>query len=155
MIINFLNPTLFVGWLIASFLIISLLTSFGFNTGGLSVHMNNNIKDIQNTEIKKELQEKKDALESMLGKFNTKDKTYSTNQRNNSATFTIILSFIFALMIAIGSTVWFYFFGSFIVHYRKTLKILFINKLINAFGVVFLCIGVYFVYSCIKMIFFK
>ena len=34
--LNFLNPTLFFGWLISSFIALSFAASLGFNTGGLS-----------------------------------------------------------------------------------------------------------------------
>jgi threonine/homoserine/homoserine lactone efflux protein len=152
LIINFLNPTLFVGWLVASFLIISLFSSFGFNTGGLYMHINDNVRGIDNTEITIKFQEKQDALESIIGSFNKKDQKNTENQIERSETHTIILSFIFALMVAIGSTGWFYFFGSFIVNHRKALRIRMINKLINILGIFLLIIGSYFVYSGIKLL---
>ena len=48
--INFLNPTLFIGVLTSSFFVISLIASLGFNTGGLAGKMNNNLKEISNIE---------------------------------------------------------------------------------------------------------
>ena len=44
--INFLNPTLFIGWLTSSFFVISLMASMGFNTGGLDTMINQNVKEI-------------------------------------------------------------------------------------------------------------
>jgi threonine/homoserine/homoserine lactone efflux protein len=152
LIINFLNPTLFIGWLIASFLIISLFSSFGFNTGGLSRHINDNVRGMDNPEITRKFQEKKDALESIMGKFHSGNRDNPEEQIEYTTTFTIILSFIFAFMVALGSTAWFYFLGSFIVRHRKSLKMKIINKLINILGVVFLIIGTYFVYSGIQLL---
>ena len=34
--INFLNPTLFIGWLTSSLLVISIIAALGFHTGGLA-----------------------------------------------------------------------------------------------------------------------
>ena len=51
--INFLNPTLFIGVLTSSFFVISLIASLGLNTGGLAIKMNQNVKEISTIEGKK------------------------------------------------------------------------------------------------------
>ncbi len=51
--INFLNPTLFIGLLTSSFFVISLVASLGLNTGGLAGIMDHNVKEISNIEGRK------------------------------------------------------------------------------------------------------
>ncbi len=46
LMINFLNPTLFLGVLTSSFFVISLIAALGLNTGGLSGRMDDHIKEI-------------------------------------------------------------------------------------------------------------
>jgi threonine/homoserine/homoserine lactone efflux protein len=50
LIINFCNPTLFIGWLTSTFLVISFVTSLGINTSGLELFLDQNIKEIGNSE---------------------------------------------------------------------------------------------------------
>ena len=49
--VNFLNPSLFIGWLLSSFLIMSVVSDLGFNTGGLENVLNNNIVSAINEPI--------------------------------------------------------------------------------------------------------
>jgi len=51
--INFLNPTLFIGVLTSSFFVISLIASLGLNTGGLAGKMDENVEKISNIEGRK------------------------------------------------------------------------------------------------------
>jgi len=51
--INFLNPTLFIGWLTSSFFMISFMASLGFDTGGLDTIIHQNVKEINNIVDKK------------------------------------------------------------------------------------------------------
>jgi threonine/homoserine/homoserine lactone efflux protein len=50
LMINFLNPTLFIGSLTSSFFVLSLIASLGFHTGGLAVKMDQNLKEINKIE---------------------------------------------------------------------------------------------------------
>lgn len=45
---NFLNPTLFLGWLSSSFIVISPVTALGFNTGGLDKSVDHSFETINN-----------------------------------------------------------------------------------------------------------
>jgi len=53
LMINFLNPTLFIGVLTSSFFVISLIASLGLNTGGLAGKMEQNVKEINSIEGQK------------------------------------------------------------------------------------------------------
>lgn len=48
-LINMLNPTLFFGWMTSTFITMSLVTSLGFNMGGLQDSINNTLKAVENS----------------------------------------------------------------------------------------------------------
>jgi threonine/homoserine/homoserine lactone efflux protein len=147
--INFLNPVLFVGWLISSFLIISLLASLGYNTGGLSEQINNNIHKIENEEIAEQIHNRKDILNSIVDEIDIQQENKVLKPMGDSYKYTLFLSLVFALMVAAGSTIWFYFLGNFIVARRSLFKGATINKIINGLGILLITIGVYFLYSSV------
>ena len=156
LMVNFLNPALFVGWLIASFLAITLVSSLGYNTGGLSMQMNHTIHDIENSELNREIQEKKDALENVVGKFKEKtDQASSNNENNGNGTERFILSWLFALSVASGSTFWFYFLGNFVVKWRRLFNPNTINRLLLFLGIALILLGVFFLFSSVRDLFFR
>ena len=155
LMVNFLNPTLFVGWLIASFLAITLVSSLGYNTGGLSMQMNHTLHDIENTELNKEIQEKKDVLENVVGKIEKESDQVSLEyEKNNNGTERFILSWLFALSVASGSTFWFYFLGNFVVKWRRLFNPNTINRLLSFLGIALILLGVFFLFSSIRDLFF-
>jgi len=139
--INFFNPALFISWLVSSFLAISLVTSFGFDTGGLSNQMSHGIEDVHSSEINHELEEKKLAIEEVLGSI---DSSKTVQKTANSHMYILSLSFVYALMVSFGSSLWFYTLGSFVVKKRHLFKTQTINKIIHSLGLFLLVIGIYF-----------
>jgi hypothetical protein len=87
--INLTNPSLFIGWLVASFITFSFVSSIGFNTGGLDILLNanvNSVSEITGTE------------------FENLDSLYIPQENINSETVTdslpvIILSLVFAFSV--------------------------------------------------------
>lgn len=108
--LNFLNPTLFLGWITSSFFVLSLVTSLGFNTGGLDKNIGDNFKEINKIEGKST--QLKPEAPSYL-KFD------SVKLVNHNATeeevahfpkyFPLLLSFFYALFLSVGSILWFYY----------------------------------------------
>ncbi len=139
--INFFNPALFISWLVSSFLAISLVTSFGFDTGGLSRQMSEGIEDVHSREINHELEEKKHAIEDVIGSI---DSSKTDSKEGNSHLHIVSLSFVYALMVSFGSSLWFYSLGSFVVKRRHLFKTQTINKIIHTLGLFLLGIGIYF-----------
>jgi len=139
--LNFFNPTLFIGWLVSSFLVINLVSSFGFDTGGLNSQMTHGIEDIQDKEINQQLEERKHALEEVLGNI---DSTETVPQTANTHVYIIALSFLYALMVSLGSTLWFYSLGSFVVNKRHLFRTSTINKIIHILGLFLVGVGIYF-----------
>ncbi len=149
--INFLNPTLFIGWLTSSLLVISFIAALGFHTGGLAIKIDQNAKEIGNIEGKK-IESRHDSVIKKLDNFQIlKIKDRQVDQTIFPASFHLTISICYALFIAFGSIVWFYLLAILIVRYRTRINIKIISGFIKSLGV-FLCfIGCYFGYQAIKM----
>ena len=149
--INFLNPTLFIGWLTSSLVVISFIAALGFHTGGLAIKVDQNAKEISNIEGKKIESKHDSALKKLDNLQILKIKERKAEQTIFPASFHLTISICYAFFIAFGSIVWFYLLTFLIVRYRKRINIKIISGFIKSLGV-FLCfIGCYFGYQAIKM----
>jgi threonine/homoserine/homoserine lactone efflux protein len=149
--INFLNPTLFIGWLTSSLVVISFIAALGFHTGGLAIKVDENAKEIGNIEGKK-IESNHDSALKKLDNFQIlKIRERKVDQTIFPASFHLTISICYAFFIAVGSIVWFYLLTFMIVRYRKRINIRIISGFIKSLGI-FLCfIGCYFGYQAIKV----
>ena len=148
--LNFLNPTLFLGWITSSFFVLSLVTSLGFNTGGLDKNIGDNFKEINKIEGKST--QLKPEAPSYL-KFD------SVKLVNHNATeeevahfpkyFPLLLSFFYALFLSVGSILWFYYLAMLLSKFRHRINILIVNRIIQALGIVLCLFGVFLGYKAI------
>jgi threonine/homoserine/homoserine lactone efflux protein len=149
--INFLNPTLFIGWLTSSLLVISFIAALGFHTGGLAIKIDQNAKEIGNIEGKKIESRHDSAIKKLDNYPKLKFREHQVDQTIFPASFHLVISICYAFFIAVGSIVWFYLLAFMIVRYRKRINIKIISGFIKSLGI-FLCfIGCYFGYQAIKM----
>jgi threonine/homoserine/homoserine lactone efflux protein len=138
-VINLTNPTLFIGWLVASFITLSVASSIGFNTGGLDIIVNKNVNtvsEIAGTEFEK-LEDLKD------------DQEPNSKSTLSDSPPVIVLSFIFALSVGLGVLIWFDQLSRFIIKHRDKIKVHLLNKIILFLGIVLLILGVYLAYQAI------
>jgi threonine/homoserine/homoserine lactone efflux protein len=142
--INFFNPTLFIGWLTSSLLVISFVATLGFQTGGLSVKIDENVKVINNIEGVKI-----DTLKSLS--FNQFDNFIIHNDTNHQEElskypekFHLAISICFAFFIAVGNISWLYLLAFLITRYRQNINIKIINTMVHAMGIILCFIGIYF-----------
>src|SRR5664279_513077 len=136
--INFLNPTLFIGWLTSSLLVISFIAALGFHTGGLAIKVDQNAKEISNIEGRK-IESNHDSVLKKLDNFQLlKIKERKVDQTVFPASFHLVISICYALFIALGSIVWFYLLTFLIVRYRQRINIKIISGFVKSLGV-FLC----------------
>jgi threonine/homoserine/homoserine lactone efflux protein len=144
--INFLNPTLFIGVLTSSFFMISLIASLGLNTGGLAGKMEQNVKEINNIEGRKT--ENSQALS--IKKFDNinigKNKDHLQDQTIYPVYFHLFISICYALFLSVGSIIWFFLMTFLIVRFRKRINIKIISVFIKSLGVVLGLFGLYFGY---------
>jgi hypothetical protein len=136
-----LNPTQFIGGLISSFFVISLLASLGFNTGGLESKMNSNVKEISSINgknLEEKIPERFRKVENAAAD-NDKEKVYPSY-------FHVIISIFYSLFLSLGGLVWFYMLAWILAKYRLRMNIKILTSLIKAFAISLCLIGLYFGY---------
>lgn len=150
-LLNFLNPTLFIGWLTSSFIIISIVSSLGFNTGGLDTMIDQNVQQINNIEGKK-IDTAKPISYIKVDSLNLKQQ--EQNKVNNARLpnyFPLLISISYALFLSIGSIIWFYYLAYFLVKYRNKINVVVVNRIIQGLGVALCCFGLFLGYTALKM----
>jgi threonine/homoserine/homoserine lactone efflux protein len=149
--INFLNPTLFIGVLTSSFFVISLIASLGLHTGGLAGKMDQNVKEISHIEGRKidnsQVLSIKQFDKIQIGK----NKVHQQDQTIYSASFHLVISMCYAFFLALGSIIWFFLMAFLVVRFRRRINIKVISAIINSLGVVLCLIGLYFGYLAVRM----
>jgi threonine/homoserine/homoserine lactone efflux protein len=149
--INFLNPTLFIGWLTSSLLVISIIAALGFHTGGLAIKIDQSAREISNIEGKK-IESDHDSVIKKLDNFQIlKIKERHVDQTVFPPSFHLLISICYAFFIAVGSIVWFWLLAFLIVRYRTRINIKIIAGFVKSLGVFLCCIGGYFGYQAIRM----
>ena len=149
--INFLNPTLFIGLLTSSFFVISLVASLGLNTGGLAGIMDHNVKEISNIEgrkieVSKSLPpEKFDYVKKLFGNVHQQDDTIYPQY------FHLVISICYAFFISLGSIIWLYLLSLMLVRFRLRINVRIISAFIRSLGVVLCMFGFFFIYLSTKM----
>ena len=150
--INFFNPTLFLGWLTSSLLVISFIAALGFQTGGLAVKIDQNAKEIGNIEGKKIESSKDLALKKLDNISILKNRDHQVDQTVFPASFHLAISICYAFFISVGSIIWFYLLTFLIVRFRKRINIKIISAFVKSLGVVLCLFGLYFGYQAVRML---
>jgi threonine/homoserine/homoserine lactone efflux protein len=146
--INFFNPTLFIGWLTSSLLVITILAAMGFQTGGLAVKIDQNAKEISNIEGSKIENSQTLHLQNIqLPKI----KNHKEEPKVFPPHFHLAISICYAFFISVGSIIWFYLLTYLIVRFRKRINIKYISLFVKSLGVILCFIGLYFGYQAIRM----
>lgn len=149
--INFLNPTLFIGWLTSSLLVISFIAALGFHTGGLALKLDKNAKEIGSVDFKKIESQQDFALRKLDSIPLLKNRDREVDETGFSPSFHLVISICYALFIAMGSIIWFYLLAFLIVRYRSRINIKIIMAFIKGLGIFLVVTGVYFGIQAVKM----
>lgn len=149
--INFLNPTLFIGVLTSSFFVISLIASLGLNTGGLEGKMGQNVDEISNIEGKKIDKSQGISLEHFQNIHIGKDKARIIDQTVYPDYFHLIISICYAFFLSLGSIFWFFLLAFLIVRFRKRINIKVISLFIKGLGIILCLFGLYFGYMAVRI----
>lgn len=131
--LNFLNPTLFLGWLTSSFITISFVAYMGFNTGGLDRMLTRNVEEINKTN----LADSKQLIAtdySFISK--SQDTALAPSRTKANVYYPLIISGLYAFFLSLGSIFWFYLFSIFLVKYRTRIKVQYLNLIVNGLGIV-------------------
>jgi threonine/homoserine/homoserine lactone efflux protein len=149
--INFLNPTLFIGVLTSSFFVITLIASLGWNTGGLAGKMNENVKEISNIEGRKIDTSTVLSIEQFDNFQKFKNKGRQQDQTVYPVYFHLIISICYAFFISFGSIIWLVLLSFMIVRFRQRINIKIISVFIKSLGIVLCLFGLFFVYLSTRM----
>jgi threonine/homoserine/homoserine lactone efflux protein len=150
--INFLNPTLFFGWMVSSFIVLSFAASAGFATGGLASSVDENIEQIR--KIDHSITEKPeipsylkiDTLE-ILRKNSVPAKSGPLPSHSH-----LLISLFYSFFLAAGTVLWFFLLTFLLVRYRKKINISIINHLVQGLGLILCLFGLFFGYSALKLL---
>ena len=150
-LLNFLNPTLFLGWLTSSFIVISMVAALGFNTGGLDKSVDSSFNSLNKTGEDSAL--KKKAL-SYLGIDSTKVMELEPvpTESSSSKYFPLLLSASYAFFLSLGSIIWFFYLAYLLAKYRSRININTVNVLIRSLGWVLCLFGLFLGYKAITML---
>jgi threonine/homoserine/homoserine lactone efflux protein len=153
LMINFLNPTLFIGSLTSSFFVISLIASMGFHTGGLATRIDENVKVISKIESVRKV----DSIKLSHEQFNKiqipKMRDHKPEPAKFPKNFHLAISICYAFFLSIGSVLWFFLLAFMIVRFRQRINVKVISVIIKSLGVTLGLIGVYFGYKAVEMLF--
>jgi threonine/homoserine/homoserine lactone efflux protein len=151
--INFLNPTLFIGVLTSSFFVISLIAALGLHTGGLAGRMDQNVKEINIINGKKTESPQGFSFQQLDHMQIGKNKNRQPDRTTYPAYFHLIISICYALFLSVGSIIWFYLMTFLIVHFRRRINIKIITVFVRSLGIVLWLFGLYFGYLGVNMLF--
>jgi threonine/homoserine/homoserine lactone efflux protein len=150
--VNFLNPTLFFGWMVSSFIVLSFAASAGFATGGLATSVDNNIEQIR--KIDHTITEKPE-IPSYL-KIDTLEMLKKMSSQINSKPLPryshLIISLFYSISLAVGTVLWFILFTFILVRFRKKINIRLINGFVRVLGIILCGFGLFFGYTAIKLL---
>ncbi|MFH0759907.1 MAG: LysE family transporter [Bacteroidota bacterium] len=148
--VNFLNPTLIIGWLTTSVLVISFISSLGFDTGGLDSMIDQNVKTLN---IEGQVIEKSDVrtyIKPDTLKFFKNHQPAEPVSR--PAYFTAEISLVYAFSLAVGSILWFMLLTLALSRFRRWINLHILTGMVRAMGIVLCLFGCFFIYTAIKML---
>jgi threonine/homoserine/homoserine lactone efflux protein len=149
--INFLNPTLFIGILTSSFFVISLIASLGLNTGGLAGKMDQNVKEIRNIDGSRIDTTKIISFDQLENFQRLKGNNHKKDNTIYPAYFHLVISICYAFFISFGGIIWLYLLSYMIVRYRQRINIRIISLFIQSLGIVLCIFGLFFGYLSARM----
>jgi len=141
---NIANPTLFVAWMISSFIVLSFVAALGFNTGGLDKVLEENANKLEKTDSSEI--HKSDFKIKKLYEHNFEQETNDKKKVNYPRGFSLVISLTFSIFLSFGTIVWFALLAYLLDKFRKIINIHSLNLVIRILGVVMSIIGVYMAY---------
>lgn len=150
--INFLNPTLFFGWLISSFIVLSFAASLGFNTSGLENVVDQNLNQLEEIEgkviIKPQIPSylQMDTLK-MLRKGNAGKPDVPKPKVS-----LLLISLFYATFVSIGTILWFFILSLLVIRFRKKINVNILNWVVRSLGIILCLFAIFFGYTAIKML---
>ena len=145
--VNLLNPTLFIGWLVSSFVVLSFAASHGINVGGMENIFYQNVEEMNN------------ASGPLITSDHEKNliDTYKKTPGKHPAVkprlfFQILNSLAYSVSVAIGSVIWFYLLSGVLSRHKEKISITVFNHLIHGLAILMVFLGLLLVYQAMQML---
>jgi threonine/homoserine/homoserine lactone efflux protein len=150
-LINFLNPTLFFGWLTSSFIVISLVSSLGFNTGDLEQRVDKSFNSINKKGDDSAIRKKTLAFFHLDSAKRFSTEPVKKNSRTTSNSFSLLSSITYALGLSVGGVLWFFYLAYILGKHRQRINIKVINFIIRSLGWALYLFGAFLGYHAITL----
>jgi threonine/homoserine/homoserine lactone efflux protein len=157
LLLNASNPSIFIGWLTSSFLVISLVASMGLNVAGLDQMLGKNVAAASTLTKNNNL--KQEHIPAIV--TTTVKETGISVLHCHAAPvadpvpmpkhFRLLFSTCYAFFVAVGTVLWFIPFSYILVRYHQKIKIGIITNLVHGLGIVLCCTAIYLVGRAIGM----
>ena len=156
LLLNASNPSIFIGWLTSSFLVISLVASMGLNVAGLDEMLGKNVAAASTLTKNNKL--KQEHIPTIVT-ATVKETGMSVLHRQVAPSvavtlpkhFRLFFSTCYAFFVAVGTVLWFIPFSYILVRYHQKIKIGIITNLVHGLGIVLCCTALYLVGRAIGM----
>jgi threonine/homoserine/homoserine lactone efflux protein len=149
-LLNFLNPTLFFGWLTSSFIVISVVSSLGFNTGDLDQRVDNSFNSINKKGEDSAL--KKKTLAYLHIDSSTANKHTHADNSGNTKYFSWLSSLLYAFFLSVGGVLWFFYLAHLLAKNRHRVNIKVINIIIRSLGWALYLFAIFLGYHAISLL---
>jgi len=149
-LLNFLNPTLFIGWLTSSFVVISLVAALGFNTGGLDKTVDTSFSSINKSSEDSTL--KKRALSYLHIDAKKATQEAAKEDEPQPKYLSLLLSLSYAFFLSLGSIIWFFYLAYLLAKHRHRINVNVVNRIIRGLGLVLCLFGAALAYKAITML---
>ncbi len=151
-LLNFLNPTLFIGWLTSSFIVISLVSSLGLSTGGLDQRVDNSFNSMNKNGEDTMLRKKALSYLHLDSVKLARRASAKTAPRGTSKYFSLLSSILYAFFLSAGGVLWFFYLAFFLGKHRHSVNIKVVNTVIRSLGWALYLFGFFLGYHAISLL---
>jgi threonine/homoserine/homoserine lactone efflux protein len=151
-LLNFLNPTLFFGWLTSSFIVISLLSSLGFSTDGLDQRVDKSFNAINKKGEGTALRNKTLSYLHLDSVKAVKPDLSNQGYSKASKYFSFLSSILYAFFLSAGGVLWFFYLAFILAKNRHKVNIKVINIVIRSLGWALYLFGIFLGYHAVSLL---
>lgn len=146
LMLGLLNPGLIMSWMASTLIVLSALNSYGFDTAGLEGKSVSTFQENRNRDTTTKI-----ITDSSSAKT-THELTSNPSEKTISDHYPLLLSLFYALSVAIGSVIWFYYIILVISKFRAQINPKVIHRTIQILGFVLMVFGIILGYKGISLL---
>jgi hypothetical protein len=144
LVLNLLNPSLFIGWATSSFVVLSLVASFGFNVGNLDNFLGNQVDTINQIALQNGKAPVMDMQDNPL--VWPAPEEPAPTRREIPVVFHIANSLAYGFFVSLGTIIWFNLFSGFLARHWRKLNVKILNRIIQVLGAALCFLSFYLIY---------